>query len=571
VFCVSAGNEANGSHWDGPWQDAGNGYMDFGGGDEFFRIEVNGTSEEVVVQSDADWSTEAGYVVELYDANENFVKSASRSTTPATSVSVPSPGTHYLKIGDEGLDGTEHFDLFPWIGVDFPVSTSARSLGIPATCPDSTTLTTAAVRHGTDELEAFSSRGPTQDGRRGVDVSAPDGTVSDTYDGEFYGTSAAAPHAAGAAALLAGFPAVDNEDVVEALTSTARDISDPEVPAPTNRRIGYGYVELGGGLDDLAGLLREGLWAPDNGRSQRASPAVDADRVYVGGLGSDVVAYRRGDGRAWTYTRDGALSDSSPVVVGDTVYVGGGGGRLHALGAADGRVRWTHATDSAVTSTPAVAEGQVYFGTNDGVVRAVAASDGTELWTTGVGGPVYSEVATASGLVFVTTTGGDLVCLDATTGVEQWRFATGTDLGAASPLVANGRVFVAADAVYAFDASAVRTRQWDASYGGTVGGSPAYGDGTVFVGDAHESLVALDDANGGTERWVRTIGGAFETRPTVAGDRVLAPSDTGYLYAFLTDGTEIGRTELPGESRSSPAVDGDDIYLGTRSGALVRH
>jgi hypothetical protein len=54
-------------------------------------------------------------------------------------------------------------------------------------------------------VESFSSRGPTQDGRAKPEIGAPDGVTSAAYGTvgviSFTGTSAAAPHVAGAAAL----------------------------------------------------------------------------------------------------------------------------------------------------------------------------------------------------------------------------------------------------------------------------------------------------------------------------------------------------------------------------------
>jgi outer membrane protein assembly factor BamB len=572
VFAVSAGNEANGSHWDGAWTDAGNGYMDFGGGNQYLEITSNDTDQEIVVQTDVAWSSSQDYLLEIYDSNKNLVKSPTATTDPSQAVTVPDNATSYLRIKDDGLGGSEHFDIFTWGNyVSFPVSTPERSIGIPATCPNSETLSTAAVRHNTDNLEGFSSRGPTQDGRRGVDIAAPDGTQSDAYGKEFYGTSAACPHAAGAAGLLMAFPSMSNVEVSQALRATGRSIGDSSVGAPPNTKIGEGYVDLRDGLDELVGTNQK--WTGSTGgRSQYTRPAVDANRVYVGGLAADLQAYSRSDGSsAWSVTRSGSLADSSPVLSGGTVFVGSGGGVMYALNASDGTQVWSASTGSAICSSPAVLSSTVFAGTNDGTVHAWATSDGTAQWSTGVGAPVYGDVAAANGSVFVATVDGDVVALDAATGSEQWRVATNTDLGSASPAVGNSRVFVAADQVYAL-AQSDGSQAWAHSgYNGTAGSDVAYGAGTVYAGDTGGVVWAIDDAGGGSTAWsVDTGTAAVAAAPSVVGRRVTVPSVDGTMYVFEeSDGTEYARTGLPSKTRSTAAVDGSDVYVGTKNGTLV--
>ncbi|MDP6495770.1 MAG: S8 family serine peptidase, partial [Dehalococcoidia bacterium] len=67
-------------------------------------------------------------------------------------------------------------------------------------------LTVGAINYTnwlTGPVETFSSQGPTVDGRVKPDLVAPDGVTTTGYgSGGFFGTSAAAPHVGGAAALL---------------------------------------------------------------------------------------------------------------------------------------------------------------------------------------------------------------------------------------------------------------------------------------------------------------------------------------------------------------------------------
>jgi hypothetical protein len=314
LFAVSAGNEANGSHWDGDWTDtSGNGYMEFDDtGTELFEISNPTSSAEVIVHSDADWSTDQGYSLELYDSSQSFVKAPARTTTPAQAISLIDDHTAYLKIEDESLDGTEHFDIFTWRGpldFHFPDYTATRSIAIPATSPDANTLTVGAVQHDTDELESFSSRGPTQDGRRGVDITGPDGTQSDTYSGEFYGTSASCPHIAGGCALLFEAAGGPNNDIREAVYDSARDVAGDEQgglnpPGDTNTEIGFGHLECKAAYDLLQQSLSVSM--PNESASQGSQvtfsvTAYDVDSVTIEDLWVDwTVASFDSDGGSFT-------------------------------------------------------------------------------------------------------------------------------------------------------------------------------------------------------------------------------------------------------------------------------
>ncbi len=79
-----------------------------------------------------------------------------------------------------------------------------------------------------DELEFFSSQGPTMDGREKPDLVGPDGVTTASSGGSFYGTSAAAPHVAGAAALVKqAYPAYGADQIQAFLEGNAVDLGSP--------------------------------------------------------------------------------------------------------------------------------------------------------------------------------------------------------------------------------------------------------------------------------------------------------------------------------------------------------
>lgn len=107
-------------------------------------------------------------------------------------------------------------------------------------------FTAGAFDWSNNTLEDFSSQGPTADGRLKPDISGPDGVCTVTYadcgGDAFRGTSAAAPHVAGAAALvIQAYPTRSLSEIRSFLTGRATDMLDP---GPDNRS-GAGRLNLG--------------------------------------------------------------------------------------------------------------------------------------------------------------------------------------------------------------------------------------------------------------------------------------------------------------------------------------
>ncbi|GEM_PF-2405570 len=122
-------------------------------------------------------------------------------------------------------------------------SSPAGSIGIPATSRKA--LAVGAVNVQKLQLEAFSSQGPTDDGRLKPDVSAPDFNLSVAYGkqpgqpGRFPGTSAACPHVSGFAALLKQHFSPSSPDELRRLVETNVRFLGSQEP---NNQYGRGYI-----------------------------------------------------------------------------------------------------------------------------------------------------------------------------------------------------------------------------------------------------------------------------------------------------------------------------------------
>jgi Subtilase family/PASTA domain len=128
---------------------------------------------------------------------------------------------------------TPRLDLFISPGPDFEHQVAEGSVTEPASSPSA--LAVGAVCWLADAFEDYSSRGPTIDGRLKPDLVAPASVSSATYgafrgcaDSGFAGTSAAAPHVAGAAALVKqASPSFDAAELQAFLESRALDLGAP--------------------------------------------------------------------------------------------------------------------------------------------------------------------------------------------------------------------------------------------------------------------------------------------------------------------------------------------------------
>ena len=155
------------------------------------------------------------------------------------SPNAPGPGTLGVSINKFGTAAPRIFDLFIRGGVMNEFVVPQGSVPNKADAGGGV-LSVGAVNWQTpNAIEFFSSRGPTSDGRLKPELVAPDG-VSTSVFSPFFGTSAAAPHAAGAAALvLSANPALTSTQVGSRLTSGAVPLGSP-IP---NNTFGFGRVD----------------------------------------------------------------------------------------------------------------------------------------------------------------------------------------------------------------------------------------------------------------------------------------------------------------------------------------
>ena len=198
-----------------------------------FQADPDGPSQIVLTWND--WQTGGIQALDLYllDQDGNIIASSrnsrenSRPPLQQIVYNFDDARTYYVAIHGVNVTQPVMLNLFihqtPLMEFADPVG----SLATPGDAADA--LTVGAVNWHNNQLETFSSRGPTADGRPKPDLVGPDGVSNAIYAPQgFYGTSAATPHIAGAAALVwSAYPQATTQDVRNFLINNAIDLEAP--------------------------------------------------------------------------------------------------------------------------------------------------------------------------------------------------------------------------------------------------------------------------------------------------------------------------------------------------------
>ncbi|MDE2993673.1 MAG: S8 family serine peptidase, partial [Chloroflexota bacterium] len=349
----------------------------------------------------------------------------------------PDSGVYFLEVSNGDVANLGWLQVQDFFGVSSmaPV-TLYGSIGNPAESANPGLLAAGAAPWAfNSEIELFSSRGPTPDGRTKPDLVGADRADTVAYGpAGFPGTSQGAPHVAGLAALvLQHYPALTPAEVARYLQDRAQQRAEP---SPDNRDPnniwGHGYARLPAVPRTPAGPMVTGATPGDEAitisweePSYTGSSTITAYDVRYRETGTTDWAQQD---NAWR-TRGGALEYTISGLTANTEYdvqvraVNGNGdgawsriashSTLTATATGTNPLRAT-ATDTVVLSTTAPATMQI--GPDDVLVFA-------------------PTTATEAGLVVRKTTEAKLeITTDATTTVSKTTATTTLEFGPDDPL-----------------------------------------------------------------------------------------------------------------------------------------
>ena len=202
LWVNAAGNEAE-SHWEGTFSDGNADTWN----DQSVTLYASSGSQVILYMTWDNWpAASSDYDLYLYDPSSNLVASSTKNQTgteePTESImtSVPTTGTYTVRIKGAGSRRLEIYSLYQ----NLSPAVASSSLLAPADVAEVVAVGAIGyAQYATGPQESYSSQGPTNDGRTKPDLCAPDNVSTGTSPyTTFAGTSGAAPHASGAAALL---------------------------------------------------------------------------------------------------------------------------------------------------------------------------------------------------------------------------------------------------------------------------------------------------------------------------------------------------------------------------------
>ena len=251
-------------------------------------------------------------------------------------------------------------------------------------------------------------------------------------------------------------------------------------------------------------------------------------------------------------------------------YCGTRPGRSGRLGPQAATVRWKFDTGGVASMSPAVgADGTVYVGSNAHKLFAVSA-DGALVWSAVLASNINDTgVIVGTDAIYVGCADGNVYAFSKA-GVPLWKTGIGADV--AFPIVVDGTGTIFANGFAAGTPVDLYALASDGTVRFHVPGpfgvaAPSVGqNGTVYVGGANGTLLALRPSDGGT-LWTAPTASATST-PSIADDGTVYVTDTGALYAFGPDGDRRWSVPLDGVSRGVAIAADGTVHVATTPGTL---
>lgn len=275
---------------------------------------------------------------------------------------------------------------------------------------------------------------------------------------------------------------------------------------------------------------------------------------------------------------DGPLSKPL-MVVGDVE------GNVYGLDPENGKTRWTFTTEGEINAPPtffrvavktendtASSGIRVLQTSQDGSLYCLSAKTGKLIWKYETNDQIRCAASIGNGKTFLGGCDAGLHVVDLATGKAIGEPLSLDGPTGSTPAIIGNEVFVPImdGILYSFDPES-RTQRWqyeDAERRQDYRSDVAIGDDKVIISSRMKHIDAIDRATG-ESAWRITLRRRADASPLIAGDDVWIASTDGLLLRLsLDDGTQRWSFEIKGGFFAAPAVVGDRLIIADDEGVV---
>lgn len=306
-----------------------------------------------------------------------------------------------------------------------------------------------------------------------------------------------------------------------------------------------------------------------------STPAAAENRIVLVTDNGYVVSLDSATGKEQWAVRIGSSNRSSPTIVKDTVYLSGGeDGKIYALDLKSGSIKWTTPVGSlAVYESPLFIDGTLFVAsdlTQSAKLTALEADTGKKKWSIALDAPTYFGPSSGEGLLFIGSYDNQtLRALKIEDGSEVWSKTLTNEGVASKPVYNDGMLYLAgtnfnteSGTLYALNAKTGEEKWKAAGIGDTQAGSPIVYENIVVIGSAAQPALRAFDARSGNEIWTnRSVGTTLNNGSISANGLLFFAGTNGNLSVIdVYSGERLKDFSLPVYSTSGiPILPGQVI------------
>lgn len=333
----------------------------------------------------------------------------------------------------------------------------------------------------------------------------------------------------------------------------------------------------------VAGLLATGLIAI----SSALSPAIAADKDQASAASSDW-PMPRGDAQStgftsqslaenlevsWEFKADEAI-ETTPVIANGRVFVTDAMGKIYAITQRDGKKIWIRDYDTGFLAAPVVRGDLLVVGDVEGNLYGLNVADGAEIWKQTTEGEISGAAAFYKDNVLVTSGDGKLYCFAAKDGKPVWTYQTDDQIRC-NPTIAGDRTFLGGcdGQLHVVDLNTGKSAANPLPLGGPTGSTPAVRGDQAFL-PIMDGVILAFDWKQGKELWHHEDDERpqeYRNSAAVSDDLVIVSSQYKQVDALsVKTGDRVWRHTLKRRADASPLIAGDDVWIASTDGRLLR-